>query len=371
MQIKVYRFIDGEYRRIGTTEKGQNITYNIDLYNVSEFDFEIPINARYAADIQENDFININTEFWGRIEKIEQKPTEGKIIVSGLDLKSLLTQRQIVPIDYTSTNGTAGYMTVTGSTEYCIKYLWENNAQNPPQTGRAYPNMAILPNQNRGTAEDKYMARFEVLDEATAKLCKDSKIGYIVWIDLENNWLCFEVYKGIDRTLGQNVNSRAVFEVDRHNIANLEYSKDLTNFKNAFYTTKDGADFEDEALTLLYYRNDIEATGFDRRETHISLSVDVAEGSEYTEMKRLAEIEMKEYDIEEGFNCELSPRSGYNEKWNVGDFATVRHKDSGLLVDTQITGVTVTAGENEINYIAKFGEQKPKFVAVNKRIIKI
>lgn len=372
MKIVLYKYEDSEYKRLGTTEKASDITYNIDLSAISEFEFSIHMKAKYASLITDGIFVEINEEFWGRVEDLKHDYTNEVITVSGRDLKSLLEFRQIIPEDYTSSDGTAGYMTVEGTTEYCIKYLWQKNAQSPPQENRAYPNMSILPNQGRGSAEDKYMARFEELSTATSKLCEAAQIGYLGWIDIENNWICFEVFEGTNKTAGQTDSPRAIFEVDRKNIAQLEYSKSTKDYKNAFYVTQSGAEFEDEALTLLYYRNDAEVSGFDRREIHLSISAESPEaGQEYEELKRLTQIEMKEHEAEEGFNCQLSPQSGYNQVWSVGDLVTIRHKYTGLVADIQITGVTITATENEINFIAKFGKQKPKFIAVGNNIIKI
>lgn len=372
MKIVLYQYEDEQYKRLGTTERATDITYNIDEYTVSEFEFAIPLGAKYADLIKEDVFVHINEEFWGRVEDVEPDYTEEVLTVKGFDLKSLLKYRQIIPTDYTSTDSTAGYMTVTGSTEYCIKYLWEKNAQDPPQENRAYPDMVISPNENRGTLGDKYMARFEQLDEATAKLCEAAGLGYIAWIDLEYHWLCFEVYHGTDRTAGQTTNERAIFEVDRKNIARLQYSKSRRNYRNAFYATQSGAEFEDEALTLLYYRDDTPASGFERREIHLSVSAETPEaGMEYEELKRLTIIEMKNHEIEEGFSCELSPKSGYNEIWAVGDMVTVKHKRFGLVADIQITGVTVTASGTDVAHIAKFGKQKPRFIGVGNKIIKI
>ena len=234
------------------------------------------------------------------------------------------------------------------------------------------PGMVILPNRNLGVQDDKYMTRFEALTDVTAKLCEAAKLGYFVDIDPKASQVVMDVFEGVDRTQGQRSNPRAVFDIENRNLATLQYTDDDTSYKNAFYSTLSGAEFVDEALTLLYYRDDAEQSGFERREKWLQISAqDPPPGQEYDDLKRLAQIEMQSHNTETGFNCELAPNSGYKTLWDIGDFVTIRNRKTGILIDTQITGVTVTTNGRFVSHIAAFGKQPERFIGIGNRAIKI
>ncbi len=289
--------------------------------------------------------------------------------IIGIDLKTyILKKRCVIPTDYTSTDGTAGYDTATGSTETVIKHFWKNNITNPSNASRKLDYVGISPDQSRGIANDKYMARFDGLDVLTAQLCENAKLGYVARV--ESGGIILDVLEGVNRTAQQTENARAIFEISRKNVASLEHEVDKRDYKNTFYTVQAGEEFADEALTMTYFRDE-EKTGWERDEKLIEVSSETPEaGQEYEELRYQAEKEMDNCDLKESFICEIT-NSRYKELWDVGDFVTVRWIEQGITLNTQVTAVTTIANGNELTHVAKFGNSKPKYINIKQKIIKI
>lgn len=377
MEIRIFstpKAVEDVFERKGITNKVIEASFTDSLTEIGEFEFKIPFNDRYLAQFQKNRTVLIDNYFWGIIKSLNFATAANNdyAIIKGFDLKSIIGKRITVPPELTDVSGAAGFDTVTGSTEYCVKYLWNGNIVNPANPDRKINHVIIAPNQDRGIPDDKIMTRFEKLDEVTAELLNAVKLGYKGYVDFDTNNFVFDVYAGVDRTAGQNVNPRVIFEIERKNVIDMEYETDDSNLRTAFYATLAGAEFEAEALTQTYYRDDLVVSGMDREEEWLSISANVDPGDQYDELKRLAQQAFTNYDTVETFVCNIRPDSGYLTKWNVGDFVTVRWKELNLTMDTQITAVNKTFSANGIALTARFGQSKPKYISpIEGVIIKI
>lgn len=379
MRIDIYRRVvtgsAAKFERVAVTERATDITMPDTLYSKGEWEFKMALGAPYARVVQKDMLICADNYYWGVVTKIEKSRDSkgGEIRVSGVDLKYWITSgRIVIPTDYTTTDGTAGYDTATGYTDAVVKHFWRNNITAPPQEPRKIIGVSTTAAANIGLADDKYMSRFESLAEVTETLCENAKIGYRADVNTKTGEITLDCFTGVDRTKGQTANRRAIFSVDRRNIASISYDVDRSKYANAFYTTRSGAEFADEALTLLYFRDDAEVSDWARRETWNELSVpEPISGSEYEEMKKQAVKKMEDAKEEEAYTCAIQRNAGYRTIWGVGDTVTVDWPEEGITADMQITAVTVSQDSKGTDYTVKFGESKPKFVAAGSRIIKI
>lgn len=344
--------------------------YTNDFYEIGEFSMTIPAQELMGYDIDIDDIVRIdNGAFEGVIDDIQMdSDVNGDIAkISGRDLRAILAQRDIVPTNYTSVDGTAGYDTRNGASETIIKGLVLDNVASPTQEGRAVANLTIAPDMGRGVQDDKYMARFNVLTDVLTDIGKDAKLGYTMQTvrkEGEPLGFLFECRVGLDRTSGQSVNSRAIFEIERGNVVAMSYHKSRRNYYNAFYTTRSGARFADEALTLLYTREGEEMpTGIDRREKwlNISVSSDVPAGEEYNELKRQAQLEMANFKETLSFTAKVNNNSDlrYMRDYREGDTVTVMRKDWGVTLTAQITRVQVSESAGSSGIVVTFGSDMP------------
>lgn len=363
----------GRFTRAGTISSYKNVEYSDLLDEAGEFTLTIPFGANYARECQKGRFVLMN-EWCGRIDGVtyEANKNGDMLTVQGKNLLALLEDRITVPPQFTSYKGAAGYDPIEGDTETCVKHYWSNNLVAPTATGRRVQNLVIAENHHRGITDDKYMSRFDSVAEVTQKLCQGAQMGCKIAFDSIRHCMEMDVFCGVNRTAAQKENSRVIFEMERNNVESMQYSASNRKMRNTFYVTKAGAEFADEAFTMMYYRNEDTAEGLNRREKWMSISAESpTAGDEYYELKRYAQIQMKEYEAEESFIAPINPNSGYGLAWKVGDFVTVVWKEIGAKMDIQITGVTVTHDDSGVSYVAKFGKGEPKFMASGNQIIKL
>ncbi len=364
MEIRIYTMpqtAEETFACIGITYRATDVNYTVAFTEIGEFEFKLPLNDEYIAEFVKGRIVLINNDFWGMIKELDYRSAVSSdfLTVRGYDLKCILASRVVVPSDYISTSGTAGYDVVTGSTEYCVKHYITNNMIYPANLARKIEHFFLLPNQNRGRADDKYQARFNGVDQVSIELLTAENMGHAVKLDLTEKELQYDILCGTDRTAGQSDYSRVIFEIQRKNILDINYAESEKGYKNTFYTTLSGAKFADEALTQTYYENDVSVSGIRRIETWMELNATVNSASEtYDELKRLAQLEMPKSAEVKTFVCTVRNDAGYQEKWQVGDYVTIRWRELGITMDIQITAVNIAAASGAVQQTVRFGKRE-------------
>jgi hypothetical protein len=339
---------------------------------------ELPVSSLRGIQISSKSAILVDGVFSGIIDEAKYTITNAgeALELAGYDLKGLLKQRQIVPTDYTSTDGTAGYDARTGPSETIMKGFIDANLASPPQSARVLQNFFIATDQARGITDDKYMARLDILSDVVSKIAEDAQLGWRVSPVIEEGnpfGYIFDCVDGLDRTAGQTYRPPAIFSIERRNVTSMEYVDSLQGYFNAFYTTRAGAKFEDEALTLLYWRDGEEQpTGIDRFEKSLTVSMsNVPVGEEYTEMRRQALIQARQYERLISFTAEISQsRMQYGIDFALGDMVTVRRPQWGVTMDTRIISITREWNSSGYSVKATFGTSVPNIIKRLQRSIK-
>lgn len=324
------------------------------------FTVSIHTGARHAERLTEGRLVLIDGAFWGIIDGVSFRAvSDGDVLtVEGRQLKGLTMDRITIPPDFTTVTGAQGYDTVAGPTETCMKHFVAGNMYNPAQPARIVYALQIAADQGRGTQEDKYMSRHDVLADVLAALGETSGLGYDIVPDLSAHKLVFDVDGGMDHTAGQSDRKRVIFDVRRKTALSQQYDHSLADSRNLFYTTMSGAEFADEALTVTYVREgEGEPVGIRRREKHLEVSVDTpTAGDEYNELRRLALIQAERYKPAECFTVEVGrgPYT-YREDYRVGDLVTVRNRDWGAAMDARLTEMETRYTGGGITHTATFG----------------
>lgn len=368
MEVRIYkRPYAGVPAHLEMITRRATVSYTIDAYEPGAFSLDIPTPELFGYDIQEGDIVQIDGgDYTGIIMAMRFSASKDgdRATITGLDLRELLRRRNIVPSDYTSTDGTAGYDARTGPSETIIKGYIRDNLKAPVQPGRpaAGDLLIIAPDLGRGIADDKYMSRFEVLGEVATTIARDAEL--CTRMDLteaegEPLGFLFDCYQGVDRRDSQQANSYAIFEIERGNVVSMEFTDSAESYYNAFYTTRGGARFADEALTMLYLREDEPAPDwYDRREKwlNISVSKDVPAGDEYAELKRLAQQQMKNWGRVRSFTAKVNSALRFGADYNVGDKVSVVRRGWGVELDAQITRATIS---DQQGIVLTFGQDVP------------
>ena len=347
MDIRVFKPLSDS----STIESGQlgkinpyTVTWTENLYEPGTWSMNLSALDTYAETLQQDNIISVrgnNVYLWGIIRGIhdERTSTSAPISRSGDDLKGYIKQRIcLYPL---SGSDLEGYDTVQGSTETVMKHYVTNNIVFPSNAKRKIPKFTIATDQKRGAQDDKYMARFIPLTELLQEVGAAQEIGYQVNMDISGGTMVFDVVQGVDRTAEQSERPRIIFDVDLSTALDSRFVSDVEDYRNVFYTTKNGARSEAEATTILVCReNEDEPEGRNRYETQIDVSVDDTAVDVVGEMQNLARKESKKKKKDDTFTVELNGNFVYNRDYFLGDFVTIRDRVLGRQANVQLISVT-------------------------------
>lgn len=376
LEIRIYKppnEISNNFEICGITEYASEESYIKYANKLGSFEFLIPNLYLKEIEIEKNYLVLINKEFWGIIKNINKTAdsTGHFVNISGECLKGLLKKRLTLP-PISNTSEMVGYDTSTGDTETIIKHFIENNITNPADSNRKIVGFTIAENKNRGIAQDKYMSRFENLLDVVEKLCSNAKIGFDIIPDLKNGTYIFDVFEGLNRTAGQSENAPITFSIENNTANAIQVTSSIENYKNVFYSTKSGSEYENEALTVTYFRNENIVSGIEREEVHLNISAEHPEaGQEYEELKRLTEIEMSEYEIVESFEADVTNSPNIFEKdYFLCDKVTIYNSEFKLKADVEVLGIEKVFSSESFETNLIFNNPKPSILKQIKRDIK-
>lgn len=348
------------FRTAGRVTGAVAVTAVERLYTPGYFEIKIPTEARHAGQLTEGRLVWIGRGLWGIVDEVRfaADAAGAFLTVSGRQLKGLTSDRVTIPPAFNAVTGAQGYDTVTGSTETCMKHFAAANLCNAAQPTRAVWGLEIAEDLGRGLSEDRYMSRHDVLSDVLAALGEAAGLGYDITPDLARHALVFDVVAGADHTALQSDRTRVIFDLARKTALSQTYQHSGADSRNVFYTTMEGAEFADEALTVTYLRDgETEARGIYRRETHLSISGETpAAGEEYNELRRKALIEAEGYRPAESFECQIAPGPyQYRRDYRLGDLVTVRNGQWGVLMHTRVTEMQTVWDGAGVKYTATFG----------------
>jgi hypothetical protein len=251
------------------------------------------------------------------------------------------------------------------TTENAMRTLVNNNCINPVDLNRVINNL-ILGSLNNFTPAVNYQVSYKNLADELENLSNISDLSHRINFDIANRKLVFDVYEGLDRSINQSINPRAIFSKEFENILEQEFTDSLNNYKNLALI---GGIGEDAARKLVTIGN---SAGLDRFETFVdqkSLSnkVDgvVMSDTEYTNLLiekgngTLAETkEIQTFDNKININSNLV----YKTDFDLGDIVTCTSKRWGITLNTRITEVEEVYEEQgqRINII--FGNNIPTLI---------
>lgn len=376
VEIRVFEWPEGggAMKQLAILYTALDVTLQENFRSPGSFSIKIPTGERYADQLQKYRLVRIDGRFWGLIDAVQYEGGAGEFLtVRGRDLKGLTADRLTVPPELEGVRGTAGYDAIIGPTETVLKHFTQNNFFPVGDPYRHIPGLVIAADQRRGTQDDRYMTRFEPLSDVLALIGEDAGMGYDIAPTADGTQFIFDVVVGVDRTAAQRVRPPVVFDLSRQTASGMTYENTDQSMKNVFYTTMGGAEFEDEALTMTYTRDDaVIPSGIYRRETHLSLSADTpTAGQEYAELKRLALIEAGNYVTAESFTARiLNTKYQYGRDFNLGDKVTIQNRDWGVSMDTLVTAMEITIGSGGESYTATFGKEQMLITDRLKRMIR-
>ena len=376
VEIRIYEAPEADapaFRCVGLAMAATSVELVERHYTAGHFTVEIPWEARHAGKLRAGRLVRIG-EFWGIIDELSLSASgSGNLLsVTGRELKGLTQDRITIPPAFTAVTGAQGYDPANGPTETVMKHFVAANLLNPAQPSRVLYGLELAPDLGRGTPDDRYLSRHEMLSDVLCALGEASGLGYSITPDLTRHKFVFDVTEGADHTAQQSERKRVILDVRRKTALSQQYRYAAGDSRNLFYTTLAGSEFADEALTVTYVREgEEEPAGIRRRETHLSISADTPiAGEEYNELRRLALLDAERYRAAESFTVELAPGPNvYRRDYKGGDLVTVQNQDWGVTMDARLTEMQTNCSAGGVTYSATFGTAPLNVVGRLRRMI--
>ena len=286
------------------------------------------------------------------------------LVVSGYSLTQWLDRRITLYKESESSNA-----------ETVIKNYVDRHCINPIEVNRKIDNLILGANNNLGEEID-YLSHYDPLLEKVEDIAKVNELGYKIDLDLVNQKYIFDVYKGLDRTVNQEINSKAIFSTEFENVSNQKYVDSDNNYRNMVLVAGAGEDTERKTLSL-----GTENKGLNRYELFVDAR-DISDTKQkgdteipidIDEYNNLLDIRGKEKLSEcakiQSFDCVISNTNNliYRTDYDLGDRVSIINKKWGLMLNERIISITETYDNEGLNIDIEIGSNIPTLIEKIKR----
>ncbi|MHB1155058.1 MAG: siphovirus ReqiPepy6 Gp37-like family protein [Eubacteriales bacterium] len=203
----------------------------------------------------------------------------------------------------------------------------------------------------------------DTLSTALRSILTPYEISYTCIYDYLNDDIKFKLYKGLDRTQAQNINTWAVFSADYENLIGSEYKRDNTDFKNYAYIVAENDD--------IYGRVSVEidniVPGDIRRELFVNASSikskdDAGNTMSYQEfvsaLTTYGQTELLKHSLVETVEGEIDGAGNlkYRRDYDIGDLCDIVIAELGLVWSARITEIDEVYEGGSVKCIPRFGD---------------
>lgn len=247
-------------------------------------------------------------------------------------------------------------MIMKGTPEQIMRQMVEEQIINPDDPARKIPMIELGDFQGYNDAEIKKQVTYDNLQESLTDVSKTSELGYRLRLDYGRKVLLFEVYKGVDRTLG--TEQPCIFTRKYKNVYTQEYSEDDSNYRNVCLV---GGPGEDDERTLTTVG---EASGLDRYELFYNASgisdKGITKEELISQLKQKGEEKLAAYYIAKAFESKINQKKAM--EFALGDYVTCIDSIWGVTVNTQIKAIQKGLSKKEESLVITFGDDVPTLI---------
>lgn len=340
-----------EYNNIGTLELHSLIDEN-SLYLLQKGNIVVKSN-----NLEEAMYIDSINMDYDRIETM---------IVRGFSIDNFLDDRIVWRTQ-----------TYNGTPEVIMRNFVDKNAITPiGSTDRKIPNLVLGAVANiPGTSTSEVFA-YNKLSDVMKELSLKYDIGWRIKFDRDGNRYVFELYRGKDSSLSQNVNPHKIFSSEYENIFNQSYTDSDTSLKNMALVAGTGEEFE---RVITYINNG--AKGFDRKELYVDArdisnkddnNNPIPAGTYLSWLTERGNQKLAEATTIRTFESEVSILSNlaYRKDFDLGDKVSIQNKRWGIILSTRITSVEEIYENNTTSIRVNFGSIIPTLESILKGKVK-
>ena len=356
--------LDANFKVLGIIDNYECLVWTRNYYKPNTFSMQIIPTLRQFELLKKGNILlkNDNTKEAMYINHRELEENEDRVevlVVSGYSLTQWLDRRITLYKEVEKANA-----------ETVMKNYVNRHCINPTEANRKIDNLALGVNNNLGQEID-YLSHYKPLLEELENIAKVNELGYKIDLDLANKQYLFEVYKGLDRTVSQEINSKAIFSAEFENISNQKYIDSDSNYRNMVLVAGAGEDSDRKTLSL-----GIENKGLNRYELFVDArdisdtkqSGDTDAPIPLADYNKLLEVRGKENLLEyakiETFDCVISNTNNliYRIDYDLGDKVSIINKKWGLMLNERIISITETYDIEGLNIDIETGNNIPTLI---------
>lgn len=266
--------------------------------------------------------------------QISYDPEDGYLIqLEGRSLESILEQRIIFP-----------QTILTGSLHNGIKKLITNNVISPynpdiegPTANRQISNFIFVDSTDQTILDLQNRSQYtgDNLYETISQLCQLYGLGFKVLLNQSTGNFEFSLYRGEDRSFGQDTNPYVLFTPKLENLNSMERITDYSGYKNAFWAAGEEAAEDRVNIYTVSDENPDTVSGLDLKEIYVDArdiqnqNDELSDEDYYTELKKRGSEKLSEYSITTAISGEVQYKTNfeYNVDYFIGDIVQL---DDGL-----------------------------------------
>lgn len=338
----IIRFFNKDLDFIGEVDDFTSFIFERKWFTYSNFQLVVENFDKYL--FKYGNYIVVNNDPYrsGQITKVNI--TDDTVTIKGFGIGFWFSNRITYPID----NKDTFYM--NDYAENIMYELTKFNAIDCNITNRSFQNLIVNSTQGRGE-KIAFETRYKVLSDELETIARTSRLGWNIKFDYKNKRFVFESLVGIDRTVNQADVPPMIFSRRYDNVLELEYTKDVSEYKNCAIVAGQGEGSNREIVIV----ND-NLSGQDRKE----LFVDARDIEDGTNLADRGKSKLAENTIIESFEATIDTES-YRVEWDLGDFVTILDDGIGVVSDTQIVEVIETYEDGVLTVEPTFGEAISQF----------
>lgn len=344
-------FYDKEFNCIDVCDIYISLIWRKKYYELGNFEVHIPVSENKDYSYIKKDMLvrKEQDDVFGVVEyiKIETDKDGTEIITVKGSLVDLYISKRIIWGTYNFNER---------NVEDIIKTLFTSQISNPSDSKRKIENYVFKSNNNlieKTSIQVSYNNLLEVIQD----ICCLNEIGFRTRFNFEDNNLYFELYKGVDRTITQDVNDYVIFSKEFDNILSQEYILDTRDYKNITLVAGEG---EGSLRKLVVYGEN--ESGVDRNELFVDARDLKSEGTtEEQYINILADrgrIKLNENSIVESFDATININSNlvYKIDYDLGDKVSFVDNRFGIVINKRIVEIEEIYENSALKINCIFGD---------------
>lgn len=251
-------------------------------------------------------------------------------------------------------------MVMKGTPEQIMRQMVYEQVINPEDSARRMPLIELGDFKGYDDAEIEKQVTYDNLQESLTDVSKTSELGYRLRLDYGRRKLIFEVYKGVDRTIG--TEHPCIFARKYKNVYTQQYSEDDSTYRNVCLVGGPGEDDQRILETVG------EASGLDRYELFYNASgisdKDITRAELINQLKQKGEEKLAAYYVAKAFESKINQKKAMT--YALGDYVTCTDSIWGVTVNTQVKAIQKGLSKKEESLVVTFGDNVPTLIELIK-----